>query len=145
METWLLLHPLSRFLTELLLSINELEWQVNFFPKSLRKFPSITVTIGGNAADKSLVFFPLFLCFFLCFLFFCPLHVLIFVPYLFKPLHARLCIVESPLTYLAQSGLLNAAAEWRLLCCFSSSDIPRIPDSSHPPLESSRYRHSGCT
>lgn len=30
--------------------------------------------------------------------------------------------------------------EWlTCLCCFFFSDIPRIPDTSHPPLESSRY------
>lgn len=30
-------------------------------------------------------------------------------------------------------------SDWHGLCCFFSSDIPRIPDTSHPPLESSRY------
>lgn len=56
--------------------------------------------------------------------------------------HARLCILGMPLTCLTQSGSLNNSAEWRILCCFSSSDIPRIPDTSHPPLESSRYTHT---
>lgn len=39
--------------------------------------------------------------------------------------------------YLKQEMLMW---EWvTCLCCFFFSDIPRIPDTSHPPLESSRY------
>lgn len=52
-------------------------------------------------------------------------------------MHARLCVTFT-------SNILSLTSVpvqlWLMCFCgFSFSDIPRIPDTSHPPLESSRY------
>lgn len=61
--------------------------------------------------------------------------------FLVTPLNGSICMYACASKTLmsafkTEKGLCEI--DW-CLCCLFLSDIPRIPDTSHPPLESSRY------